>query len=62
MSVWPWVYRDMCECGRGCLTDSCAVLGTASVCVAGIMAAMRITKKKLSDNTFLFLGAGEVCE
>ena len=34
--------------------------GTAAVCVAGIIAASRITGKKLSENTYLFQGAGEV--
>lgn len=34
------------------------IQGTAAVAVAGIIAAMRITGKKISENTFLFLGAG----
>jgi malate dehydrogenase (oxaloacetate-decarboxylating)(NADP+) len=46
-------YRDrVC-----CFNDD--IQGTASVTVAGIFSALRVTKKKMSEQTFLCLGAGE---
>ena len=46
-------YRDR-AC---CFNDD--IQGTASVAVAGVFSALRVTRKKMTEQTFLCLGAGE---
>ena len=40
----------------------CSITGTASVTVAGLIAATRLTGTSLKDGKYLFQGAGEVRE
>lgn len=42
------------------LTDLFSVQGTASVVLAGVVAALKLLGGTLGDQKFLFLGAGEV--
>ena len=42
------------------IDNAICVTGTAAVTVAGLLAATKLTNKPLSDNVFLFQGAGEV--
>ena len=58
----------MCTCvvlgvGKICLIFMLWIFvqGTASVVLAGLMAALKLVGGTLAEHKFLFLGAGEVC-